>query len=343
MTLTQAVKDEAYRLGFTLAGVTTPEHPPHLSAYENWLAMGRNGSMAYMTDPRRRDPRQLLPGCKSILVLAMRYPAAEDAPCRPGEGSIASYARGPDYHRLIPERLDVLARFIEQQAGKAVASRGYTDTGPLLERDLAQRAGLGWIGRNTCLIHPKIGSYFFLAELLLDIELETDPPFVEDRCGRCTRCLDACPTGCLLPDRTMDARLCLSYLTIENKGEIPPELRPLTGGWVFGCDLCQQACPWNKRPLPPPEAAFVSLEGVPIPRLVDELALTPQAFNRKFKDSPVQRARRRGYLRNVLVALGNCGDVSALPALDRALEDPEPLIRQHAAWARERILERQKQ
>jgi epoxyqueuosine reductase len=243
VTLTQAVKDEAYRLGFALAGVTTPEPPPHLPVYEHWLDMGRNGSMAYLADPRRREPRRLLPGCKSILVLAMRYPASEETPHPSGEGHIASYALGRDYHRVIPERLEALARFIGQQAGKPVTCHGYTDSGPLLERDLGQRAGLGWIGRNTCLLHPKIGSYFFLAELLLDIELEADPPFVEDRCGRCTRCLDACPTGCLLPDRTMDARRCISYLTIENKGEILPDLRPLTGDWVFGCDLCQQVCP----------------------------------------------------------------------------------------------------
>ena len=358
MTLTQVVKDEAFRLGFTLAGVTTPEPPPHLSAYENWLAMGRHASMTYLADPRRRDPRQLLPECKSILVLAMRYPDSLTAP-HPnlslggsptgvlreeagGEGRLASYAWGRDYHQVIPERLATLVRFIGQQVGSPVASRGYTDTGPLLERELAQRAGLGWIGKNTCLIHPKIGSYFFLAEVLLGIQLEADPPFTADRCGDCTRCIEACPTSCLLPDRTMDARRCISYLTIENKGEIPPELRPLTGTWVFGCDVCQQVCPWNQRLVPSPEPAFASLEGVPASDLVAELALTPQAFNRKFKGSPVQRARRRGYLRNVAVALGNSGDATALPALEKALEDTEPLVRQHAAWARNWILEREK-
>ena len=218
--------------------------------------------------------------------------------------------------------------------------RWYTDSGPLLERDLAQRAGLGWIGKNTCLINPQQGSYFFLAELLLGVALQPDPPFTQDRCGACTRCIDACPTGCIRPDRTLDARRCISYLTIELKGEIPEELRPRLGNWVFGCDVCQQVCPWNRFAPEQGDPAFAPRPGIPAPELVAELALTAEEFKRKFTGSPVLRAKRRGYLRNVAVALGNQGDPAALPALERAAaEDPEPLVREHAAWAVEVLRE----
>jgi epoxyqueuosine reductase len=345
--LKQVVKNEARRLGFALAGFTTPDPPPHLPDWERWLAQGRHGQMDYLTDRRRADPRLLLPGCKSILVLAARYPSPLLMEEQQGmRGRVAAYAWGADYHLVLPQRLEVLAAFTAEQAGRLavsgqsngpVAHRGYTDTGPILERDLAQRAGLGWIGKNTCLIHPEIGSYFFLAEILLSLEIEPDALFAADRCGTCTRCLDACPTGALLPDRTLDARRCISYLTIENKGSIPPEMRPQMGNRVFGCDLCQTACPWNRRLEPDRQPVFPPRAGIPAPDLCADLALTPREFNRKFKDSPVQRARRRGYLRNVAVALGNTGGPEAVPALEKALEDVEPLVREHAAWALERV------
>ena len=302
--------------------------------------------MAYLADQearaRRADPRRILPECRSILALAVPYPdpsrlpADPDGPARP-RGRIAAYAWGRDYHRVLPERLAALAAFIEAQAGGPVPHRWYTDTGPLLERELAQRAGLGWIGKNTCLIHPKMGSYFLLAEILLGIELEPDPPFKTDQCGTCTRCIEACPTDCILPDRTIDARRCISFLTIENKGEIPAGLRPQMGGWVFGCDVCQEVCPWNGRSEAAPDPAFAPRPGVPAPDLIAEIALTPHEFNRRFKDSPVQRPHRRGYLRNVAVALGNSGDPSAVPALTDALQDEDPLVREHARRALEHI------
>ena len=232
-----------------------------------------------------------------------------------------------------------LVAFIEAQVGAPIPNRWYTDTGPILERDLAQRAGLGWIGKNTCLINPRMGSTFFLSEILLDLELEPDPPFATDQCGTCTRCLDACPTQCILPDRTLEARRCISYLTIELKDEIPEDLRPLMGNWVFGCDVCQQVCPWN-RFAQEADPAFASQDMIPLPILTEELHLAPEAFNHKFKRSPVKRAKRRGYLRNVSVALGNAGDPSALPALEAALEDSEPMVREHAAWAIKNIKEK---
>jgi epoxyqueuosine reductase len=227
-----------------------------------------------------------------------------------------------------------LVQFIEQQVGGPVKNRWYTDTGPLLERDLAQRAGIGWIGKNTCLIHPRHGSYFLLSEILLDLELEPDEPLVTDHCGSCTRCIEACPTDCILPDRTIDASRCISYLTIELKEDIPVELRDKIGDWIFGCDVCQQVCPWN-RFAEEGDSAF--RENRPAPTLTEELTLTPQEFNQCFKGSPVKRTKRRGYLRNVAVALGNSGDAMALPVLQNALNDEEPMVREHAQWAVNKI------
>ena len=247
-----------------------------------------------------------------------------------GELHIASYARGADYHDILPARMEELVQFIEEQVGGPIKNRYYTDTGPILERDLAQRAGIGWIGKNTCLINPKQGSYFLLSEILLDLALEPDPPFVTDHCGTCTRCITACPTDCILPNRTIDATRCISYLTIELKDDIPTELREKIGDWVFGCDICQMVCPWNQFAAEG-DSAFDDTRSPH--SLTEELTLTPQAFNQRFKRTPLQRAKRRGYLRNVAVALGNTADMHALPVLQNALNDEEPMIREHAQWA----------
>jgi epoxyqueuosine reductase len=352
----QAIREQAQRLGFSLVGITTPEPPQHLDVYEAWLQAGRHGEMAYLASERARQrraaPRLILPECRSILVLGTPYfPATtvfdkfeDTAFARAIPGRVASYAWGDDYHEVLRERLEALAGFIQQlcserdPAAAPLLWRGYTDTGPVLERELAQRAGLGWIGKNTCLIAPRQGSYFFLAELLLSIELPPDEPFSSDHCGACQRCLEACPTRCILPDRTLDARRCISYLTIELKVEIAPELRPLLGEWVFGCDICQQVCPWNQRfAARQGDPAFAPRPGFPMPDLLAEISLSAEEFNRKFKASPLRRAKRRGYLRNVAVALGNTGAPAALPALQAACNDPEALIAQHAAWAIEQI------
>ena len=340
--LKERIKEKAHELGFLLAGVTTPDPPPHLSTFEHWLARGHHGTMEYLATQRSRlrraDPRQILPECQSVLVLATPY----DPPLSMGEGSgvrgrIASYVRGDDYHDILPARMKELVQFIEEQVGRQVSNRWYTDTGPILERDLAQRAGLGWIGKNTSLIHPKHGSYFLLSEILLDLPLEPDLPFITDHCGTCTRCIEACPTDCILPDRTLDARRCISYLTIELKDDIPEKLRDKMGDWVFGCDICQQVCPWNRFA----GEGDLAFEGQkPSPSLTDELNLSPQAFNQRFKGSPVKRAKRRGYLRNVAVALGNVGDMHALPVLESSLKDEEPMVREHAKWAIEKIQRR---
>jgi epoxyqueuosine reductase len=347
-SLKDEIVAEAQRLGFNLVGVTQPEPPQHVDVYEDWLNAGRHGEMKYLSTERARarraNPSLILPECKSILVLGMDHPVpdiSEDIsggqllPDQSLKGKIAAYAWGEDYHDVIPRCLRELVAFIETQVGEPVANRWYTDTGPILERELAQQAGLGWIGKNTCLINPAKGSFFLLAELFLSIDLEPDQPFTADRCGTCRRCLEACPTACILPDRTIDASRCLSYLTIELKGPIPVDLRPQMDNWIFGCDICQQVCPWNQR-----FARQMSGKGIPErdnltgPNLIAEISLSTQEFNRKFKGSPMKRTKRRGYLRNISVALGNSRHISAAASLVKLLADePEPLVRGHTAWA----------
>jgi epoxyqueuosine reductase len=341
------LKAEAYRLGFHLVGVTTPQPPPHFSVFENWLLQGRHGEMDYLATGRSRRcraaPNQVLPECESILVLGIRYPAPlETTPATHLSilsGRVASYAWGEDYHDVLAARLEALVNFTKAMVGHPVPSRWYTDTGPIMERDLAQRAGLGWIGKNTCLINPHLGSYFFLAEILLGVPLQPDQPFSADHCGSCTRCIEACPTACILPDRTLDASRCISYLTIELKGPIPKVLRPLANNWVFGCDICQQVCPWNSRAIvsgqaQPFEPVFTTREDIPQPDLNREIKLSTQAFNLRFRGSSVKRAKCSGYLRNVAVALGNTRNPAAVPDLIQALtSEPDPLVRRHAAWA----------
>jgi epoxyqueuosine reductase len=251
---------------------------------------------------------------------------------------VASYALGNDYHEVLPQKLQAIVDFIEEQLGHPVPNRYYTDTGPLLERELAQRAGLGWVGKNTCLINPKTGSTCFLAEILLGIELEPDEPFRTDHCGTCTRCIEACPTDCILPERTIDARRCISYLTIELKDDIPEELRSKMGEWIFGCDICQQVCPWN-RFSQEADPAFEPL--IPLPVLTEDLLLTPVEFNQRFKRTPIKRPKRRGYLRNLAVAVGNTGEEQDIPILEEAMKDDEPLVREHAKWAVNTVIARQ--
>lgn len=327
--LKRALLAEARALGFVLAGVTTAAPPESYPRFADWVQAGRHAEMNYLATERnlnrRADLRAILPECQSVLVLGIPYqPAGEE------RGGLAAYAQGDDYHDVLAPRLQALADFLEARIGGPVPNRWYTDTGPVLERDLARRAGLGWIGKNSMLIHPQAGSYFLLAEVLLGIELPPDAPFESDHCGACTRCLEACPTGCIRPDRTLEAGRCISYLTIENKGEIPADLRGLMGEWQFGCDVCQQVCPWNRFAPEEVDAAFQPLPGLPPD---DVLQLTPEEFNRRYKGSPVKRAKRRGLLRNTAVALGNLGKKEAVEALAAALADDETLVRGHAAWA----------
>lgn len=344
MPIKEAILAKANQLGFPLVGVTAPDPPEHFSTYQRWVGKGHHGEMAYLATERaftqRVNPREILPGCRSILVLIAPYPVPKPTKgtkvrAEKLSGRIASYAWGVDYHDVLLRQLAELAQFIVANTPPGTSCRSYTDTGPILERDLAQRAGLGWAGKNTCLIHPKVGSYFFLAEIFLNLDLEPDEPFIKDYCGKCRRCIDACPTGCILPERVLDARQCISYLTIELKNAIPVELRPFIDDWIFGCDICQQVCPWNERFASRLEISlFPPRRGVPTPNLLAEMDLSPGAFNEKFRGSPIKRAKRRGYLRNVAVALGNAQVENACGVLQRIIKlDPEPLVRSHAAWA----------
>lgn len=342
MPVEEDLKAEAQRLGFLLCGITTPQPTAHVSVFEAWLDAGRHAGMAYLTTPRarqaRKDPSLVFPEARTIIVVAMRYPDPRSAmPDDNGAsiGRVAAYAWGDDYHLVIPQRLQLLVNWLEQTLQSPILSKIYTDTGPILERDLAQTAGLGWIGKNTNLINPHHGSYFFLAEIFLSCELKPDPPFTLDLCGSCSRCIEACPTNCILPNRTLDAGQCISYLTIENKGAVPPELRPKMQDWVFGCDICQTVCPWNDRFSDQTAGfGFNPRAGVAHPRLRELLALEPPEFNQQFKNSPLQRTRRRGLLRNAAITAGNLANRDDVPALANLLfHEPEPLARAHAAWA----------
>jgi epoxyqueuosine reductase len=329
------IKAQAYGVGFDLAGIAPLGATETASEFDRWLERGYAGEMGYLARGRdkRADSRLPVPGALSAIVVAMSYGGGE-----PG-GPVARYARGDDYHEVMVERLEALHRWIEAELGHEVRGKAYVDTGPILERDLARRAGLGWFGKNTNLINPSLGSFFFLGALLVELELEPDAPFEADRCGTCTRCLDACPTDALVEPRVLDATRCISYLTIELKGAIPVELRDKIGELIYGCDICQEVCPWNVRfaqalPDESPYAPREALAGKDARTLArDLLDMTLEEFSRAFKDSPMKRAKLRGLRRNAAVALGNIANPEDSDVLARAMHDDEPLVREHAAWA----------
>lgn len=330
-------------LGFDLVGIAPAKRPPHAEAYAAWAEAGYAGDMAYMTrDPaRRQDPRSVLPEARSIVVVAVSYFTCDPPTTRwddPARGRIARYAWGQDYHDVLLPRLRRLAEFLQQCVGSSVTWRAYVDTGPLLERDLAFMAGLGFIGKNTCLIHPQWGSYLFLGELLVSTELAYDTPITTGTCGHCTRCLDACPTGALVAPYQLDSRKCIAYLTIELRSAIPEALRAPMGNWIFGCDICQSVCPWTRRFAHVGRQGFLSFEPErDTPSLLELLTMDEAGFHARFGRTPVRRSKWHGLQRNVAVALGNWGDPAAIPALQRAMEDAHPLVREHATWALQRI------
>jgi epoxyqueuosine reductase len=344
----ERIRHRAREMGFGAVGVAPVRPSDYGDAYERWIGEGMHGEMAYLAREdavaRRRDPAVLVPGARSAVVVALEYfnaDAQPDAAADPSRGIVARYARNDDYHELMKERLIALQDWINAEL-LPVHGRAYVDTGAVLERELAQRAGLGWYGRNTMLIQPRRGSYWFLGVILLDVELAYDPPFAQEHCGTCSACVTACPTGALLGrDESgaprMDARRCISYLSIELRGPIPRDLRPLIGNRIYGCDICQEVCPWNSFAAPSPEEAFLTREGLDGPSLIEWMTMSQEAFSARFKGSPIKRAKRRGLLRNVAVALGNWGSPEAVPALAVALNDEEPLVRGHAAWALGRI------
>ena len=336
--LAARLKAQAYGVGFDLAGVVRLTASPTFGRFQQWLDAGHAGEMAYMAraTPGRADPRAHLPPARSALVVALNYGGTQPT------GPVARYARGDDYHDVMLAKLRMLETTLRADSGDDVWVRSYVDTGPFLERDLARQAGLGWFGKNTTLIHPKLGSFFVLGTLFTSVDLEPDEPFEADRCGTCTRCIDACPTQAFVRPHELDARRCISYLTIELRGEIPVQLRSSLGSLLFGCDICQDVCPWNvrfsrdltERSLEP-RATLAHQDARTLAR--DVLAMTDEDFRATFKGSPVKRAKRRGLARNAAVVLGNVGTAEDVPALAHSLADPEPLVRQHAAWALGRL------
>jgi epoxyqueuosine reductase len=344
-----AVKARARDLGFDAVAIGPADPPPHARQFEWWLDAGYAGSMAYLerTRAERLDPDRLLRGCRSIVAVALSYKPEGDGAGRDGAGEhgpstghddawrlVARYARGRDYHEVMRPRLERLAGFIGDVAGPDVVSRAVVDTSAVLERDLAARAGLGWIGRNTNLLSGALGSYFFIGIVLTTAALDVDGP-VADRCGTCRACLDACPTSAFVAPYVLDARRCLSYLTIEHRGDVDGDLRSSITDWIFGCDVCQEVCPWNRKAAASREPAFASSDRLgPLQAL---LGLDEGAFRARFRGSALMRAKRSGLLRSVALALGNRGEVGAVPALRAGLADADPVVREAVAWALGRL------
>ena len=337
-SISARLKELAAAAGFDDCRVARAARAPHADAFRRWLEAGCHGDMAWLErDPERRsDPRLVLPGCRSVVMLAVNYfpgaspPAPDDGQAR---GRIARYAWNADYHDIVLPKLKAIDTALQAIGG---SQKCYVDTGPVLERDFAHEAGLGWNGKSTVQIHRRLGTWFFLASILTTLDAEPDPP-ARDHCGSCTRCITACPTAAITAPHRLDARRCISYLTIEHKGPIPVELRPLVGDRIYGCDDCLDACPWNRFARIAREAAYHARPDIFAPSLRELLALGDEAFRALFRHSPIKRIKRPRFLRNVCVALGNVGGSADLPALEAAATDPDPLIAEHAAWAIGRI------
>lgn len=348
----QAIRQRAQELGFDDCRFTSAAAPASAVKFRQWLGEKQHGEMAWLerNAEKRVEPQQVLAGAKSVICLAVSYATTRSADslsavsamrtsCPRSAGVVARYAQFDDYHDVLAEKLKALTNFVNQLAPET-RSLWYVDTGPILERDFAQRAGMGFVGKHTNLISRRLGNWIFLAEILTTLELEADAP-EKNHCGSCTRCITACPTQAITAPFTLDARRCISYLTIELKGGIPVELRPLIGNRIYGCDDCLAACPWNKfsraASLMKPHARTDLAQ----PDLIELLSLDDAQFKARFAKSPILRTKRRGLLRNVCVALGNIGDATALSALEKASQDKEPLIVEHAAWAMTQIRQRQ--
>lgn len=338
LSIEQHIKAQALGLGFDLVGITRLGPVESAPLFEQWLSRGHAGEMSYLArgSEKRRDSRSPFSPAASAIVVALDYGGRQKS------GPVARYARGDDYHDLMIARLDELHQMIEAQLGHRVSGKSYVDTGPILERDLARKAGLGWFGKNSNLVNPKIGSFFFIGSLVMDLELEEDQPFTHDRCGSCRRCVDACPTGAIVDDRVVDATRCVSYLTIEKRGAIPEELRPAIGDLLYGCDICQDVCPWNVSFAQ--ELKTGQFETRAVLRNDDTRALAREllvmddaGFREQFRGSPMKRAKRAGLSRNAAIVLGNIGNADDAPALRSALDDSDVIVRELAAWALSRI------
>jgi epoxyqueuosine reductase len=342
-TLFEQVKPFCFSLGFNLVGVTTPGDLEYFSIYEKWIADSCHADMHYLAGEhalyQRKSPRNVMPSCQSILVLAFPYPSITIQSQRKETtlSSIAGYAYLQDYHAFLPPLLQKVVHFIQERSGLSVESKVFTDSEPLLERELGYQAGLGWIGKNSCLINKDFGSFFLLSEILLDIPLSAEQKnsqYPPDHCGTCQHCIENYPTHCIRENRTLDSRRCISYLTIENKGEIPLDLRTLIGDHLFGCDICQQVCPWNQKIIAVAPAANLPDK---VQQFLQDLdpahILNENEFKQKFTFSSISRVKRSGFYRNFSVVLGNKKDPASILFLMQLLRDSDPLIRQHAAWA----------
>ena len=336
--LGEQIRQQAQKLGFDLVGIIPANPPKLIQRYEQWLQNGYAGEMDYLHRhlPLKRDPKTVLAEARSIIVMGMNYYTIEPDPARkvdPTRGQISRYAWGDDYHDVIRKKLKRLTRVIEKVTRQETTNRVFVDSGPILERGYAQTAELGWIGKNTNLINWKRGSWYFLSEILINLDLSVETPPLRGDCGSCTLCIEACPTDAIVAPNQVDSRRCISYLTIELKGAIPLDLRPGLGNLIFGCDICQEVCPWNSKSKPTAIEAFRPRKENLLPKLDSLLRMTQVDFSQRFKGSPIKRAKRRGFLRNVAVAMGNARDPDTVPVLSQAMTDEEPLVRQHAAWA----------
>jgi epoxyqueuosine reductase len=338
----ETIKTISHRYGFVDAGITLPQRPDHFSTYLSWISDGHAKGMNYLVSEKalvaREDPRALMPECRSIIVLLARYPVPYrlgSLRASPGLQGVAAYACGDDYHTVLIEKIKRMATELEMEINHSILFRAFTDSGPLLERELAARAGLGWIGRNSCLISPEYGSYTFLAELLTDLSLTPSVPAGVDRCGNCHRCMEVCPTKAILPNRTIAAERCLSYLTIENRGEIPITLRSSLGDCIFGCDLCQLVCPWNnKKDNSRVDSCFLASERIKLLDPQQVCNLSDEDFKKIYHNSPVLRAKRRGFLRNIVLFIGNHPSSGTVDLLLNIIHtEKDPLIRAAAIWA----------
>jgi len=337
LQLSSQIREEALRLGFIKVGIASASHLADDEYFTTWLEKGFHGEMRYMERQaqKRRDPGRVLANARSLLVLALNYYTGETVTNAPMKGRISRYGWGDDYHSIVGDRLEALLDFI-QSVEPSAQGICYADTGPIMEKVWGARTALGWMGKHTNLIARNCGSWFFIGVILLDRELEHDSR-AGDFCGTCRRCIETCPTGAIVAPYVLDARLCISYLTIELRGPIPRSLRPLMGNRIFGCDDCQEVCPWNRFAIKTSEKGFRAREGNLMPDLTQLVRIAPDEFKKRFKNSPIWRATRDGFIRNVVVALGNSGRIEALPPLEEAFQDASPLVRAHAAWALGRI------
>jgi epoxyqueuosine reductase len=348
MRLEEAVKKAAQQAGFELAGIASVGDFPELARFPEWISAGRAGEMKYLESRddngqlRRASLRSVFPWARSVIVCAVNYNTAQPystAVRNPGRGWISRYAWSrEDYHDSVLRRVrEVETKLRELCAGRApIETRSYVDTGPLVERVYARYAGVGWIGKNTCVINQTLGSWLFLAVIVTSIELSPDVP-APDRCGTCTRCIEACPTQALVAPYELDSNKCISYLTIEKRGAIPEELRGGMGHQVFGCDICQDVCPWNRRAPASEKPGFQPREGLVNPALAWLAEISEEEFREKFRGSPVKRTKRNGLRRNALIAIGNSRNRSLLPTVERLGQDPDPVVAEAAEWAKDQL------